>query len=404
MSSSDQTIAAGNTAPAESQPQQRDEVLAILRSPRAWWAVVIAGALALVLGLGTLSLVGTFARAMALLLLGIVLAEALAPLANGLSRVMPRIVAVLLLYLIAALLFGALMWLAIPILVNQLSAFIAAAPGMLESIQGWLEARGLPSGPDIRPNDGLLSTLLSQFGALLGGILRVPVGIAGVLAEAGLVLFVSIYWQIEKPGWRRAFLSLLPNDSRKKAAGVTTKMGGAMGGYVRGIVIEASLVGVLMAVGLWIIGIPYPVLLGALAMMLEVVPMLGPIVAAVPAIALGLAQSLETALITLAFIIVLQQFEAEVLLPLIMRGQTRVSPMTAIVAVFAGAAAGGFLGIFVAIPLVAGLRVVIREVLAPTIRRWMGVTPVHPEAMEERVEAKRKANGAAEDGMSNQKD
>ena len=81
----------------------------------------------------------------------------------------------------------------------------------------------------------------------------------------------------------------------------------------------------------------------------------------------------------LVFVLELQKFESNVLMPNIVRSQTKVSPLLALLALFIGASLGGLLGVLVAIPLAAGARVFVVQVVAPGIRRWTGAEPVEAE-------------------------
>ncbi|MHB0878917.1 MAG: AI-2E family transporter [Anaerolineae bacterium] len=346
--------------------------------PGSWWRSVGAIAAAIVIGLGSLSLISTIARPLALLVFGIVIGESMSPLVNTLARVLPRAMAVVLIYFVVAALIGLVIWLSVPILIAQAGGFISQVPLLVESASEWLRQRNLPTGPALTLDNSLVGTLLSQFGSAASVLLRLPVGIASAVVEVGVVIFISLYWQLEAPGRQRFFLSLFPVDRREGAATVAGHMGQAMGGYVRGVVIQASLIGVLTFLGMLIIGVPYPLMLGALAGTLEVVPTLGPVLAAVPMALSAFVQSPTKALIVIAYVIVLQQVEAQVLVPLILRGQTRMTALTIVVALLAGGVVGGFMGVLIAIPLVAALHVFIAEVAAPALRRWTGAPPSPP--------------------------
>jgi putative heme transporter len=105
---------------------------------------------------------------------------------------------------------------------------------------------------------------------------------------------------------------------------------------------------------------------------------------------MALFVSPTTALITLIFVLILQQFEGQILTPNIMRSQTEVSPLMVIFAILAGSALGGLMGAIVAIPVMAAIRVFVEEVVAPAIRRQTGAPAVEKE--EEEVEKKEEKN------------
>jgi predicted PurR-regulated permease PerM len=121
-----------------------------------------------------------------------------------------------------------------------------------------------------------------------------------------------------------------------------------------------------------LIGFDYPLVGGLITMVGELLPVVGPIAAAVPIVALALVQSPTTALAVLVLYVVLQRVEGQLLTPNIMNSQTHISQVLALLALFAGGALGGILGALVAIPLAAALRVFVLRVVAPAVRRWTG--------------------------------
>jgi predicted PurR-regulated permease PerM len=330
-------------------------------------------ALGVILGLGALEFIGTFGHALALLLLGIVLAQALAPVVATLSRWLPRTVSIILVYfgiLLGIVLAG---WIVVPALVTQAGALIERAPEIIEAVDDWLTDRGVPDIPSIVDLDPqLLQSLLSRAAGLGAGLLAIPGQIATIVLDVGLILFVSIYWLIDMPNTQRFFLSLLPERRRDWAGRLLADIGHAIGGYARGSLLDAFIVGALTYIGLLVIGVPYALALGVLAAFMEVIPNLGPIISGAFMVTTALTVSTPTAIITLIFAIVLQQVENQLLVPVVMRGQTQLSPVLTIIAIFAGASVAGLLGVFVAIPLVAAARVLFTYLVVPAIRHWSG--------------------------------
>lgn len=354
-------------------PQNEPEVLVPHASATGWFRSVGILALGIILGLGALSFVGTFGHALALLLLGVVLAQALAPVVAALARWLPRTLAIILVYL--GILLGIVLaaWIVLPALIAQAGSLLQRAPQAIEALDDWLSDRGVPDIPDIVNMDSqLLQNLLQRAAGLGASLLAIPAGIAAVVLDIGLVLFVSIYWLIDMPNMRRFLLSLLPERRRQWTERLAADMGRAIGGYARGSLLDAGIVGFLSYIGLTIIGVPYALALGVTAAFMEVIPNLGPIIAGTFMVATALAESTTKALITLVFVIVLQQVENQLLVPVVMRGQTHLSPVLTIIAIFAGASVAGLLGVFVAIPLVAAVRVLVTYLLVPAIRHWTG--------------------------------
>jgi predicted PurR-regulated permease PerM len=148
-----------------------------------------------------------------------------------------------------------------------------------------------------------------------------------------------------------------------------------MGGYVRGVAITGLIIGTVSYVGLLLIGVNFPLALAIIAGLSEFLPFIGPFIAGAVMVAVALLQSPTKALIAVLFAVALQQLEGNLIAPNVMHPQTCISPLTAIVALFAGASVGGILGALIAVPLAAAARVLIVELLLPAVRRQTGADP-----------------------------
>jgi predicted PurR-regulated permease PerM len=192
------------------------------------------------------------------------------------------------------------------------------------------------------------------------------------LVDLVAIVFISIYALIGAPNMREFALSLVPPDRQKQLGDLLHNMVWEMGGYLRGAFLDGVIIGLTTYVGLLVIGIDFPLVLGLIAGLLEIVPAIGPIIAAVPMLLIALLQSPTKALITLLFAIAIHQFEGNLVFPNVMRSQTDISPLLVLVALLSGYAAGGLLGALTAIPVVAVARVFLLQVIAPAIRRQTG--------------------------------
>lgn len=341
---------------------------------RPVWQSILIGATALFLGLGLLGVIWLFARPLALLILGITIAAALAPVVHWVAKAMPRVAAIVLVYLVLFLLFSGLVWLLLPSFSGQVQGFVQRIPQLADQAQQWINQR-LPI--DLST---LVNSLQSSIGETASRLVTVPLQLASALLDTLLVIFLSIYALIATPKFCGFVVSLAPEEQRETVEDVMVRMAAAMGGYVRGVFISGVIIAVFTSVGLWLIGVQFPLVLGVTAGVLEVVPVFGSIFAGALIVVVALFQSTTTALITLVFVFVLQQVESNILFPLIMGHETETSPLLNLFAFFAGIAVGGLLGALVAVPLAAALHVFVRRVVAPAVRRWFGVidAPTRP--------------------------
>ncbi len=340
-------------------------------SQRTWWSAASAGAVAILAGLVALELVLALVRPAAVVVMGITVAAALSPIVSWLEHWLPRGLAVVVVYMaLAAIVAGIALFVAPP-LIGQLRDAIRQLPSLIDSVQQSLRQLGvLGGGP-------LASSLLSQLAQRGPELLALTANILTTAVDFLVVFFTSVYWLLLGPAMQRFVLSLVPDGRKAQVVKLIADVGEAMGGYLRGAVINGIIIGVLTYVGLTLIGVHFPFILSVVAGSFELLPVIGPVFAAVIVVAMALTQSVTTALITLAFVLVMHQFEAHVLVPNIMRSQTNVPSLLNVIAIFAGASAGGLLGTLVAIPITSALTVLVNEMVAPAVRRRAGY-PIAP--------------------------
>jgi predicted PurR-regulated permease PerM len=342
------------------------------------WRAVIPAALALAAGLGLLAAIWRFARPLALLIVGVTVAQALAPLAGWLCHWMPRRVAVIVVYLVLLAVAVGVGWFTLAPLLGQARDLAGELPTLMERAQAWIarEDERLATIP-------LAETLGSQLQSMASQIIAVPLTLVSSIFDAVLTIFLSLYMLLAAPRIERLALSLLPEERRPRARDVLMNMGHTMGGYVRGVFINTLIIGVAVSLGLQLIGVEYPLVLGLLAGLLEIIPIVGSIISGVIIVAVAMVlHSPQTALLTLVFLLIVQQVERNVLTPAVMRSQTDIPALLILVALVAGGGVAGLLGALVAIPLAGALYVLTRQVLAPAIRRRMG-TPDHEYDQEQ---------------------
>ena len=349
---------------ARSEPSDEPPPTRALRT--AYWRWTLPIAAAIVLGFGTLVSIRYIARPIGLLIVAVAIATALEPTVDALARRMRRGLAIALVYLLLAAAAAGVAWILVPTILAQGQELVRRAPQIAEQARQWTERSDAALGIQI-------SVLFASAPERLSRLLvSLPLRVFGVALDVLLVGFLSAYWIVGAPALKRFVLSLLPEHQRASSDTTLRMIGQSMGGYVRGSAINAVIMGALAWLGLTLIGVPYALMLGTITLLLEPIPILGPILAAIPVIVVAFLQSPSLALIALGLYVALQQIEGQLLTPNIMRRQTDMPQTLVIFAVLAGGALGGLLGILAAIPLVAALRVVVVRVVAPAIRRGTG--------------------------------
>jgi predicted PurR-regulated permease PerM len=333
---------------------------------RSWWWYTSIGAVALALGFGLLAGIYLFIYPLGLLILGISIASLFAPAISWLSRRMHRVLAVVVVYLAVALLLIGIGMVVVPAMVAQAQVVIIQLPNAFRQLQSSLQ------GVNSQFYNDLLNQLISYLSSVGSNLVALPVALVSGLLDALIVVFISIYGLIVAPSLRDFILSFLPRPRAARLDFVLNKIVNEMGGYLRGAVINGLIIGSMTGLGLFVIGVNYALVLGLIAGTLEFIPVIGPIVGAVPMVGIALLQSPTKAIIALAYAIVLHQVESNILVPNIMRAQTDISPLLVLLALTAGLAIGGIFGALVAIPFTAALRVIFVEQVFPAIRRRTG--------------------------------
>jgi predicted PurR-regulated permease PerM len=344
------------------------------------WRSTLPAAGAIIIGIGFLVSIRAIARPIGFLIIAIALAEALAPLVGLLERHVRRAIAIVIVYMAVVGTLGFLSWLVVPTLISQVQELVARAPELIQRVESLMSRQGAMSVP-------LAEAAHEASRRVAGLIFQLPLMALSALVNVSVVLFLSVYWLIGGRALLNFTLSLIPVERHAATRSVLQEMGQSMGGYVRGAAINAVIMGTIAYAALTAIGVNYALALGVITMLAEPIPIIGPILAAVPVVLVALLQSPTLALLALGLYTVLQQLEGQLLTPNIMRSQTDIPQTVVLFAVMAGAAIGGLLGVLAAIPAAAAIRVFLVRVLAPVIKRWTGADyaraqghlPVPPE-------------------------
>jgi predicted PurR-regulated permease PerM len=320
----------------------------------AWLALVVVG----------IWLLSHFTRTLLLVVLAAVLAFAFTPLANFFGRWMPRSLAIALAYILGLGVvfgFGAFV---IATTVAQVTSLVVNLPDyavQVQSLQPRVQALLEPLGVPADWLDNFLQQLVVQvqtFGtAIAKDLIPQLAAFFGTIIDLVLVLILSVYlcangsrianWlKTETPGVR----------ARQRAQLLVALVSRVVGGYVRGVLALALLIGVLVGAGLAVLGVPYAVLLGVLAFFMEFVPILGVFISGAAAVIIAIIQfrELTRPLLVLAYFVFVHIIEGDVVGPRIMGRAVGIHPATGLIALVAGTEVFGVWGALFAAPL-AGL-------------------------------------------------
>jgi predicted PurR-regulated permease PerM len=212
--------------------------------------------------------------------------------------------------------------------------------------------------------EGWLTEQIQQMvdnASLLSNIAGYSSFLAGLVANMLLVIVAGIYFAADPDTYRRGLLLMLPSAARAEADDTLDILFDALRLWLLGQLISMFLIGALVAIGLWFLGIPSALALGLIAGLLEFIPIIGPILGAVPAIAMGLTEGPATAVWVVGLYVLIQQMEGSVIMPLIQQRMVRLPPPLTIFAILAFGLLFGPLGILFATPLMVISFVLIKK-------------------------------------------
>ncbi|MGH7698153.1 MAG: AI-2E family transporter [Candidatus Dormibacteria bacterium] len=340
-------------------------------APPGTWAWVRAGAVVVTLFVGyqLLVVLGGWLASILTVILALVLAVAITFLADPVvvrlhqRAHLPKSIAVLLTLLAGLALVAAILFLVGGPLVGEARSLAGHVPHLLHRINGiigqlrtQLDQHGVHLGKGgIIPNN-LTSYIPGATGILLHGITSTVT----VAVDVFVALVISFWLLKDGRALRRQFLELLPARVRSELTFGLDAFAVVVGGYVRAQLLMALLVAVLAGAGTAALGVPFPLVIAVATFAFELIPLVGPFAGGAVAVFLALTKSPLLALFTVILFLAIHVIEGYLLAPRIQAKFVRLHPLVALLALFAGIEAAGFLGALFAVPVASLIAVFIR--------------------------------------------
>lgn len=307
-----------------------------------------------------------------------VLAFTLAPLASLLSRWMPRSLAIGVAYVAGAAValgLGALVVVTaadqVGSLAQSLPQYARDAQGLLPRIANLLHPFGVTTQDLAALQQQALTAFQNAGLTVARTVISHVAGLVNTLVNLVLVVILSIYLAANGPQVAVWLRRQTPSGQRRYANLLIAIVNRVVGGYVRGMFTLATLVGTMVGVGMWVLGVPYAMLLGVLAFLMEFIPVLGVFISGVASILLALSQGWVWALVVAGYFVIVHVVEADVVGPRILGQAVGIHPATGLVALVAGTELFGVWGALFAAPL-AGL---LQAVATAAWLEWRGGQP-----------------------------
>ncbi len=287
----------------------------------------------------------------------ILLAALLKPVEWLNSKGVPRVLSVLLVYILVISFISAVIGVIVPPLISQTSDLISRLPQIISTINDFLIFHQIPV-------EDLSQLIARQIQSIGGNLIAISKTILSSIFLLLTILVFTFYLLLDWKKFVKLVSSPFSGKQEKKISEVMIKVERGLGRWVRGQLALSMIVGVLTYVGLRILGIPYAVPLALIAGILEIVPIIGPIVSAIPAILVGLTIAPVMGLAVAALFLIVQQLENNFIVPMVMSRVVGLQPPIIIIALLIGAKLAGIGGAFLAVPVIVVTKIIIAEILS----------------------------------------
>lgn len=284
------------------------------------------------------------------------------------AKRVPKNWAILIVYLTVFILTAVIIVFGVPHIIEELNRLGRAIPKLTEEVQRLValaEKRyskfSLPEGIKQVIDERIVRTeevLLNAARAGTEGLLKMFSYLLGLV----IAPIFAFYMLKDLKHIKNSFTLTIPRKYRNDVLAIGRDLNEIISGFLRGHLLISVIVGMLTGIGMYIIGLDFALIVGLIAGVAELVPYLGPLISAIPAVALALLVSRKTALYAAIVILIVQQLENAVISPKILGNSLGLHPLVVIFAIMAGGELYGFLGIIVAVPVAAAMKVILRYI------------------------------------------
>lgn len=302
-----------------------------------------------------------------IIFVALILASAFDPWVDWLQkRKVPRGLSIILIYLVLILLLSLVVILLIPPVTEQIQEISSDLPHYWNKL-----TTGFESLKQYSTEHGLMGNLQNFLGSLssasskaTGGVFSAVTGIFGGIVSFFLIMVLTFYITVEESALKRAIRFVAPDKYQPYILQLINRIQKKIGRWLRGQLVLCAIIAFLVYVGLLILNVKYALVLALVAGIFEIIPYLGPIMGAIPAVLLAFTQSPIKALLVIILYFIIQQLENNIITPKVMQKAVGLNPIISIVALLIGAKLGGIVGALLAIPLTTAIGVFAKDFFA----------------------------------------
>jgi predicted PurR-regulated permease PerM len=348
--------------------------------PIAYRAVILAGGL-LVFGLLFQQLVTLLVA----ILVTVIISIPIAQVADRLERRrIPRPIGALIGLFIGVGTLAVVLALVIPPFVDQAEEFVDEVPATIEDLEALV---GDLVGADPAEVGDSVQEFLQRYvdnpETLIDPITSIGLSVVGVLGALIFMLLTAYFIAARPQPLIDGMLALVPPARRDSASALFARLRDSWVGWLQGVLVDMLVTGVLLYVGLTLIGLDFAIFFAVFSALLVVIPYFGAIIGAVPVVLFALAESPGTALAALIVYLVVQQIESNMIIPLVMAQRVKLHPALIAIGVVLVGQLFGFIGLFVAVPIISGIVILVDELWAKPLDAAKGVVPASELATPE---------------------
>jgi predicted PurR-regulated permease PerM len=281
---------------------------------------------------------------------------------------LPQTTGVIFVYLMLFLLLAGFLLLQFPLISEQSATIAAVMPDYYQNARQWVATHPnpflaslsefLPAAlPNLKPVQQTDQELIASAGQVAGYVTSLAKGIFTAI----MILALAFYWTLEGPRIIKSFLLVIPQIQRESISELISAMESKVGFYIVGQAILCTVIGILALIAYILIGLPNALVLALIAGVLEAVPMIGPLLGAVPAALVALSIAPDKLIWVIVATVLIQQVENSLLVPRIMKKAVGVNPFVTLLALFAFSTLFGLAGALMAIPMAAMIQLALNH-------------------------------------------
>jgi predicted PurR-regulated permease PerM len=358
-------------------------------------------AVSIYLLVGTLQFLGNIRATAMLVVVSVFFAYLIFPLVRALNVRLPLGWSIVIVYVALVIVGLAILQLLVPPLVSDTQDAIKTFPSVLDRATliaqdpNNVYVRWLPPAERV-----YIATIPAQVAAFFhtnaldtaSKTLSVLLSTVSVLGTAIVVPVLTAYMLLDAENLKSGFLGLLAPKHRAKTEDVIAALDEVVGGFIRGQLIDGSILGAMLTVGLFFTHVPYALLIGVVSGALNFIPYAGALIAFVPAVLLALAYGgVQHAIVVAVVIVIIHQIDGNLISPRVLKDNVGLSPFWIVISILAGSELFGLIGTFLAVPVAAMLRVLREQLLPGPVSRAVAAPGLTPEPLVESRPPKRQA-------------